>query len=702
MYHYIEHILVSRFAYKPNKEVLRDSSVAVRFRDKIIREVELLVSPLTLRYGMRLEQAACESKNDELFNLIFEQYPYLKILIAKKVEDHLNFEQHVYSHFEIFRSRVLHKDCRIVDVSMTLADPHNSGKINLILNLSDGSQWVYKARTSRNELFFNDFINYIYSKAGIETKAFAIHNFDGFSFCEYIQHKPCLSEHEVQEFYRRIGQQLFALWYFDASDINHENIIACGKFPCIIDLEIISPPKTEIKHRYPPAHSFAASVLSTLLLPEWTVVREGVFTNMSGLSETTESINYLYERYSSRHMPYMNNMKCSCKHFLADIQRGFAEAFRIFQKEDLVIREMAGLANFTNRIIIHPTSFYRKVIEVLNLPENLTSAGRQKEIIRAFYADRQDQLYTNEEQCLLERDIPIYYARHKSADLYYKDQTIPGYFMSTGQQQMALCRQKTTAENVAFQQRLIETSIRSLDPVFFKRKDRRLDLSLHQNRGLEALVDAIADNLIRVNGSLFWLAKKQLGQGFYGARHTGIDLLSGHTGIAFSLLLAYHTLERPPASFISELLKQDLQYIRMLLELPDMAGDDYLISHAAFIEALLEFSEQEVKDVDSLVALFFDTLNCLGNKAFVSIVNGHAGKAPVPDLTAKPLDVLIPYAISAIRYQKEEQACLLELLLEDRPCDGEEDMVMENGLSGILFSLIFDKLTVSKKRSMVT
>lgn len=695
MYNYIEHILATEFNFKFDAEVLYDTPADQVFNYKILKEVELLLSPLTLKYQITLTNKEYEIRNNELFSIVFDEYPYLKQLIEKKIEDHISFEQQFYEHFNVFRNQTLKTDCFIIHKSLTLADPHNSGKTNLIIQLSDGRKWVYKTRSSQNEAQFNDFMNFIYVTKGLAPRSFAIYNFDDFSFCEYIEHESCISEAEIEEFYYRVGQQLFVLWYFNASDINHENIIACGKFPVIIDLEIISPPLKN-SYKYGPAQHFSESVFSTLLLPKWTKVDGDSYANMSGLSETTESINYLYDSYMSKHMPYMNNRRRSCKAFIKVIQNGFEDTCHIFQKEEKSIREKMRHAVFINRIILHSTAYYRQLIEQLNLPENLTSVEKQKSIIKAYYSHRQSAVYHNEEKCLLERDIPIYYSLYTSKALYFKDESIPDYFESTGQEQLFSDSSKLVLENIQFQKKLIQLSIEALDPVFSHRVSVSIPSAQQDLQLAEHIYNEMNDRCIHINNSHFWLTKKHLGSGFYDVKHTGIDLLNGHTGIAFTQLLAHHLLKKPLCPFIPDLLLQDLNYIKDLISLPEMVQDKYLITHATFIEALLAFAKTTKKDVNSLITLFYETLKVVQNKTFVKIVNTHTLSGPIPDINSNQPELLIPYAISAIRYDRVEKKELLKLMVANTKSDQMQEIVFESGLSGLLFSILLSKISLHK------
>lgn len=62
-------------------------------------------------------------------------------------------------------------------------------------------------------------------------------NKGSYGYAKFIHHHSCSNEKEIEHFYGRLGAQLAVLYCLNAVDFHHENIIAAGDQPVLIDLE---------------------------------------------------------------------------------------------------------------------------------------------------------------------------------------------------------------------------------------------------------------------------------------------------------------------------------------------------------------------------------------------------------------------------------------------------------------------------------
>lgn len=110
---------------------------------------------------------------------------------------------------------------------------------------------------------------------------------------EFITAEPCASEQEVARFYARQGGFLALLHVLDGADLHHENIIAHGEHPMLVDLEMLFHPWTEQKDiaaaRERAEALLRESVMRTMLLPgrSWGD-RERAGVNLGGLGNGGE------------------------------------------------------------------------------------------------------------------------------------------------------------------------------------------------------------------------------------------------------------------------------------------------------------------------------------------------------------------------------------------------------------------------------
>ncbi|RCK13064.1 DUF4135 domain-containing protein [Bacillus licheniformis] len=70
-------------------------------------------------------------------------------------------------------------------------------------------------------------------------QALQIKGFFRDDIAEFIPHETCHTKKELEGYYTRLGKLLAVLYSIDAVDFHHENIIASGEHPVLIDLESI-------------------------------------------------------------------------------------------------------------------------------------------------------------------------------------------------------------------------------------------------------------------------------------------------------------------------------------------------------------------------------------------------------------------------------------------------------------------------------
>jgi lantibiotic modifying enzyme len=54
---------------------------------------------------------------------------------------------------------------------------------------------------------------------------------------EVVEYLPCQNQEEIKRYYQRAGQLLCLLYVLGANDCHNENLIACGEYPVLVDLE---------------------------------------------------------------------------------------------------------------------------------------------------------------------------------------------------------------------------------------------------------------------------------------------------------------------------------------------------------------------------------------------------------------------------------------------------------------------------------
>ena len=170
---------------------------------------------------------------------------------------------------------------RIAAVRSGLGDTHRGGQSVTLLTFGDGRQLLYKPRSLAVDTLFGEAIAWVGRRGG--PQLMSARHVDGgdYGWVEFIEHRPCLSAEEVAAYYCRLGGLLALLHVLEASDIHHENIIAHGDQPVLIDLESLLRPTTPIAGA-DANEGYGTSVLKVGILPTRFLAPAGELPEVGG------------------------------------------------------------------------------------------------------------------------------------------------------------------------------------------------------------------------------------------------------------------------------------------------------------------------------------------------------------------------------------------------------------------------------------
>lgn len=138
----------------------------------------------------------------------------------------------------------------IEEIQPGLGDSHRGGRTVASITFTNGKKLIYKPRNLGAEIGFSR-----YSKAmneGMSLKEKALYEIElldcgEYGFIEFISQKECQDEQQLERYYYRSGVLMAMLYSLNAKDIHHENLIAHGEYPVMIDLEALFHCKLEHK-----------------------------------------------------------------------------------------------------------------------------------------------------------------------------------------------------------------------------------------------------------------------------------------------------------------------------------------------------------------------------------------------------------------------------------------------------------------------
>ncbi|MCX5412485.1 type 2 lanthipeptide synthetase LanM family protein [Streptomyces sp. NBC_00059] len=174
----------------------------------------------------------------------------------------------------------------LTGVESGTGDSHRGGRSVMLLRFADGARLVYKPRPLAAHRHFEALVEWFNSHAKTSADSPADSSADSpagtpalrtprvldrgaYGWAEFVTSAPCLSTAETTLFYRRLGALLALLHVLDGTDLHHENLIACGPHPVLVDVEtLFHPPLTQAPPADPAARALHASVHRVGLLPQ--------------------------------------------------------------------------------------------------------------------------------------------------------------------------------------------------------------------------------------------------------------------------------------------------------------------------------------------------------------------------------------------------------------------------------------------------
>jgi lantibiotic modifying enzyme len=141
-----------------------------------------------------------------------------------------------------------------------------------VLRFADGRGVIYQPRSPALLRHFGELASWLNKTVpGLALRTVTTVVRPGYGWVELVPHRPCASIAEVDRFYRRQGALLALLYAVDATDLHHENLVAAGDQPVLVDVETLFHPTLDpaVTVGQDPAElALRSSVTRTGLLPQ--------------------------------------------------------------------------------------------------------------------------------------------------------------------------------------------------------------------------------------------------------------------------------------------------------------------------------------------------------------------------------------------------------------------------------------------------
>jgi type 2 lantibiotic biosynthesis protein LanM len=271
-------------------------------------------------------------------------------------------------------------------------DRHDGGRATSVVEFADGARIVYRPRAIAAHLCLSRLValvNRLVPGLGLATAGAVPAT--GYGWTEYVEAVPLATPEDAETYYRRIGGLVALLHLVRATDIHHENLIAAGDQPVLVDVETLFHPRLEPIAADPAVAVLADSVARTGLLPAATG-RSGT-TDISGVGgaperpvvDVTRSAGAGTDRMrqvseprpirGGANRPYWAGRPVEVADHATAVLSGFDDVYgAVLRYRDEFARLLRDCADVPVRVVVRPTYHYHALLGRVAEPELLRDA----------------------------------------------------------------------------------------------------------------------------------------------------------------------------------------------------------------------------------------------------------------------------------------------------------------------------------------
>lgn len=454
------------------------------------------------RSRARYEGFVASTQRDGLLDL-FTRYPSLARSIAIRVKDWIDATAALALRLAADREElgaVMGRTAdRVVEATPGLSDPHGGGRTVVALRFASGLRVVYKPKRLYLEAVFGTILEWCEQHGGPLAPAptlvlpRATHGWSAF-----LEPAPCADRAAVQRYYARAGALTCLLHLLDGTDCHHENLLARGEHPTLLDHE------TLLHQGFAPGDPVDAmdadtraemrlrdSVLKTGLLPTWQHNRHSHRSfDVSGLGSvepeqmTADAVHWRhtntddmcvamgpmpYGRAARANLPRLGGEHVSADEHVSEIRRGFEAMYRfVLRRRGALLGSgspLTALRGERVRFVLRSSRVYGSLLEMALAPDlqrdGVERSFEFERLARPFVATAEaakDRAVFFEEALALERgDVPLFSSRACGRGLWCEGRrVVPDYFASPAYERMRARLGRMDDDDMRLQTTLIE------------------------------------------------------------------------------------------------------------------------------------------------------------------------------------------------------------------------------------------------------
>lgn len=263
--HTAEEALTANAGFKLSRVLLLELHAAKRAG-------ELTASDDAGRFAQFVQQA----QQPAFLGHLNQRYPSLHERLSRALNAQRNAIEALVARFATDREKLAQlpggPHGSLIGLSLGQGDLHGGGQSVAKLSL-DGGTVIYKPRSLRIDRVLETFLARVFGAAPHRIRVPHVLDCGDYGWAEFVTHRYCQDDAELRVFYRSLGAWLAILRVLGGTDIHHENLIAFGPVPVVIDVEsLFSKMPKAPPSKYGDAFDAAAelirnSVLRTGIVP---------------------------------------------------------------------------------------------------------------------------------------------------------------------------------------------------------------------------------------------------------------------------------------------------------------------------------------------------------------------------------------------------------------------------------------------------
>ncbi len=325
----------------------------------------------------------------------YKEYIEITTFLSKRIEMRIKYVYQILDDI-LFHKEELEKkmdiyiqEKSILNIFLGDGDTHQGGKSVARIELRDGKNFYYKPHPLKMDEKFSELICWLYEMGAVQYdyKYATIISDEQYGFAEKIKYIPCTSMEKVKNFYGRCGELLCILYSLGTVDIHYENIIACGEYPILIDLETLLHPRITGKLQQNQNSSlqiatdmFESSVVTVGMLPTYLMgklevgglgANEIQQTDVKTEFIVKEDNNIYIERKNfklevEKNNPIINGKRTDATEFQEEIKKSFSYVYKwILENKQKYIKKIYDLfIGIRGRVVVRPTYLYSQLLNI--------------------------------------------------------------------------------------------------------------------------------------------------------------------------------------------------------------------------------------------------------------------------------------------------------------------------------------------------